>query len=65
MIVRLALGNHTACERSVLNSDVGGIGVLFGIYAPIPAITFALALGHRTSRDTGTKELGCVVLMSK
>ena len=52
-------------EVPALNADVGGIGIVDGLYVPVAAIACSLLVGHKSKLDTWTKELGIVVIMSK
>lgn len=65
-ILRPILDKSTlACTKASLNPDIGGIGVLVGLYVPGLLVFLSLVLGHFTGSDTGTKELGNVALMSR
>jgi hypothetical protein len=54
-----------ACKTPTLNSDIGGVGVLVGPYVPPLLVTISMIMGCSTGLDTGTKELGSIVLMGK
>lgn len=48
------------CEQDgEINPDIGGIGVLLGLFLPSLALAILLLLGHKKSEPCGTKEL-CV-----
>ena len=53
------------CEPIQASTDIAGIGVLVGLYVPVGLATTSLIAGHFMSGDTGTKELGIVMLASK
>lgn len=58
-------GSSNACDGSTLNGDIGGIGVLLGLYLPGLLIVLSLALGHRHNVDTGANEIGKIALLSR
>ncbi|KAK4958875.1 hypothetical protein LTR10_003672 [Elasticomyces elasticus] len=47
---------------TTLNADIGGSGVLVGIYFPALLAIISLAVGHCHTREAGTKEIGVVLL---
>jgi len=63
------LGNHgfEACsqEGHDVNPDVGGIGVLLGLFLPCLALLVVLCLGHFTAHTSGAKELCMAQFASK
>lgn len=65
IVLRVFKGSTEACKPSILDADLGGSGVLIGLLLPSGAVSISLLLGHLTGLDTGTKELGSIVLMSK
>ena len=64
-MLRVAFDHTDACTPSVLNADIGGVGILIGLYLPALLVTCSLSLGRLTSSDTGTRELSGIVLMSR
>ena len=56
--------NPQACPQEfAINPDIGGIGVLLGLFVPSVALAIALLLGHKTSEPFGAKEL-CLAHMA-
>jgi hypothetical protein len=64
-ISRIFLDPTEACKTSNLDPDIGGDGVLVGLYVPMLLVTASLLFGHLTGLDTGIKELASIALMSK
>ncbi|KAK4893919.1 hypothetical protein LTR27_007725 [Elasticomyces elasticus] len=60
--VLLATGQTMTCEAMTLNADIGGVGVLVGIYFPALLAMISLGIGHCHTREAGTKEIGIVLL---
>ncbi|KAF2013053.1 hypothetical protein BU24DRAFT_425617 [Aaosphaeria arxii CBS 175.79] len=46
-----------------VNADIGGIGVLLGLFWPAAALKITLVLGHRKTETSGAKEL-CLAHMA-
>jgi hypothetical protein len=40
---------HACSENFAINPDIGGIGVLLGLFVPSVALAIVLLLGHKTS----------------
>jgi len=63
------LGNSRseAClhENNEINPDVGGIGVLLGLFLPCLVLLLVLFLGHFTVHTSGAKELCMAQCASK
>jgi hypothetical protein len=53
--------DHT-CEEmgEMMNSDIGGVGARFGIYAPQITTLISMGLGHWHNKENGVKE-ACIV----
>ncbi|KAK6415909.1 hypothetical protein LTR81_010454 [Elasticomyces elasticus] len=60
--ISLATGPAQTCGATALNADIGGIGVLVGIYFPAMLAILSLAAGHWHTCEAGTKEIGVVLL---
>ena len=62
-------GNHEfeAClqKKPEINPDVGGIGVLLGLFLPCLVLLVVLILGHFTAHTSGAKELCMAQCASK
>ena len=69
LILVLLLGDSRseACspENNEINPDVGGIGVLFGLFLPCLVLLGVLFLGHYTAHTSGAKELCMAQCASK
>ena len=64
-LVRVHLDHTVAWEEEKLNADIGGIGVLVGLYFPVLLTFLSLGVGHLHSLDSGTTEIGATVLISE
>lgn len=69
MVIRLCMdtGEQSvaqSCQLSLPNSDIGGVGVLIGLYVPVFLIFLSLAFAHQSCADTGTLEVGETVLVN-
>ncbi|KAK5724022.1 hypothetical protein LTR17_013684 [Elasticomyces elasticus] len=60
--ILLATEWTTTCGTMTLNADIGGVGVLVGIYFPVLLAILSLGIGHYHTREAGTKEIGVVLL---
>jgi len=69
LVVVPLLGNSRseAClqENHEINPDVGGIGVLLGLFLPCLVLLLVLILGHFTAHTSGAKELCMAQCASK
>lgn len=63
-LLRITLDHASSCTESSLDSDIGGIGVLVGIYVPILLLNVSLMLGFRQNSPTGAKETGAILLLN-
>jgi hypothetical protein len=54
-----------AAQESVMNPDIGGIGVVLGLFINCFAIAVVLMFGHVKSETSGMKELWVAQLYSK
>ena len=52
-------------ENNEINPDVGGIGVLLGLFLPCLVLLLVLILGHFTAHTSGAKELCIAQFASK
>jgi hypothetical protein len=63
VVLTSAKTNRTSSQRcpqdGEINPDIGGIGVLLGLFLPSIALAVLLMLGHTIAEASGTKEL-CV-----
>jgi hypothetical protein len=57
--------SRTDCYKSAPNPDIVGSGVRCSIYLLLLFVTISLFIASFHTRQSGTKELGCMVLISK
>ncbi|KAK5682755.1 hypothetical protein LTS10_005885 [Elasticomyces elasticus] len=60
--ILLITGQTTICGPTTLNADIGGVGVLVGIYFPALLAMISLAIGNCHTQEAGSKEIGVVLL---
>ncbi|KAK5116873.1 hypothetical protein LTR85_009133 [Meristemomyces frigidus] len=61
-VCRIFIDESNACDGLTLNADIGGVGVLVGIYFPIFLAIVSLVGGHFHKGELGPKEIGIVIL---
>ena len=61
----LATGDMPAeCDNSTPNADIVGSGVRWSIYLVVLFVFVSLSMASLHKQQSGTKELGCAVLIS-
>ena len=64
-LLRIVFDCTDTCTDSNLDSDIGGVGVLIGVYIPILLTTLSLIGGRWPNICSGTKEAALIVQLSK